>query len=188
MAVEYRKLLIIEDNIEELNELSTYFRMKNQVYTATTLAEGIELAKNNTYDGIILDLILPDGNGINLFNAVDSLPPVVILSDIGSEESMIEGFTQGALDYVVKPCSPKLLEMRLDLRLLPIQKAIITVNGLTVNAVKRTCTFQDKTISLTSSEFNILLFLITHAGQYFLPSEIYENVWKMKSLNTTHKL
>ena len=64
MAVEYRKLLIIEDNIEELNELSTYFSMKNQVYTATTLAEGIELAKNNTYDGIILDLILPDGNGI----------------------------------------------------------------------------------------------------------------------------
>ena len=62
MAVEYRKLLIIEDNIEELNELSTYFSKKNQVYTATTLAEGIELAKNNTYDGISLDLILPDGN------------------------------------------------------------------------------------------------------------------------------
>ena len=185
MAVEYRKLLIIEDNIEELNELSTYFSMKNQVYTATTLAEGIELAKNNTYDGIILDLILPDGNGMSLFNSVHNLPPVVILSNIASEESMMEGFTQGALDYVVKPCSPILLEMRLSLRLLPMQKAIITANGLTVNAVKRTCTFQDKTIALTSSEFNILLFLITHAGQYFLPSEIYENVWKMKSLNTT---
>ena len=62
MAVEYRKLLIIEDNIAELNELSTYFSIKNQVYTATTLSEGIELAKNNTFDGIILDLILPDGN------------------------------------------------------------------------------------------------------------------------------
>ena len=114
MAVEYRKLLIIEDNIAVLNELSTHFSIKNQVHTATTLYDGIELAKNNTFDGIILDLILPDGNGMNLFNSVDSLPPVVILSDIGSEESMMEGFTQGALDYVVKPCSPKLLEMRLS--------------------------------------------------------------------------
>jgi len=185
MAVEYRKLLIIEDNIAQLNELHTYFCIKNQVKTATTLSEGIELAQNNTFDGIILDLILPDGNGMSLFDAVDSLPPVVILSDVGSEESMMEGFSQGALDYVVKPCSPQLLEMRLALRLLPIQKAVISINGLTVNAVTRTCTYQEKPISLTSSEFNILLFLITHAGQYFLPSEIYENVWKMKSLNTT---
>ena len=185
MAVEYRKLLIIEDNIAQLNELHTYFCIKNQVKTATTLSEGIELAQNNTFDGIILDLILPDGNGMSLFDAVDSLPPVVILSDVGSEESMMEGFSQGALDYVVKPCSPQLLEMRLALRLLPIQKAVITINGLTVNAVTRTCTYQEKPISLTSSEFNILLFLITHAGQYFSPSEIYENVWKMKSLNTT---
>ena len=98
---------------------------------------------------------------------------------------MMEGFSQGALDYVVKPCSPELLEMRLSLRLLPAQRATVTVNGLTVNSRQRTCVFRGKSIPLTSSEFNILLFLMTHAGQYFLPNEIYENVWKMKSLHTT---
>ena len=185
MAVEHRKLLIIEDNIAQLKALSNYFGAKNEVYTASTIAHGIELAKSEMLDGIILDLILPDGSGMTLFDAVKELPPVVILSDISSEESMMEGFSQGALDYVVKPCSPELLEMRLSLRLLPVQKSTISVNGLTVNASKRTCTFNNKPIPLTSSEFNILLFLITHSGEYFLPDEIYENVWKMKSLHTT---
>lgn len=185
MVVERRKLLIIEDNIAQLKALSTYFGAKNEVYTASTIAKGVELAKSKILDGIILDLVLPYGSGMTLFDAVENLPPVVILSDISSEESMIEGFSQGALDYVIKPCSPELLEMRLALRLLPVQKATISVNGLTVNATKRTCTFYDKQIFLTASEFNILFFLITHAGQYFLPNEIYENVWKMKSLHTT---
>ncbi len=185
MAVEYRKLLIIEDDLAQLNALRTYFGAKNEVYTATTLAKGIDLAKSKLLDGIILDLVLPDGSGTTLFDAVEDLPPVVILSDIDAEESMMEGFSQGALDYVVKPCSPALLEMRLALRLLPMQKADISVSGLTVSAAKRTCTYQENPIPLTSSEFNILLFLMSHEGQYFLPNEIYENVWKMKSLHTT---
>ncbi len=185
MTIESRKLLLIEDDLIQQHTLSTYFRAKNEVDTASTLAEGIELAKSKLFDGILLDLILPDGSGMTLFDAVENLPPVVILSDISSEETMMEGFSQGALDYVVKPCSPALLEMRLALRLLPLQKATVSVNGLTVNANQRTCTFQEKTISLTSSEFNILFFLVTHAGQYFLPNEIYENVWGMKSLHTT---
>ncbi len=185
MSVEGRRLLIIEDNLAQQKELCDWFGAKNEVYTATTVARGTELAKSKSPDGIILDLVLPDGSGMSLFEAVENLPPVVILSDISSEESMIEGFSQGALDYVVKPCSPELLEMRLSLRLLPAQRATISVNGLTVNSAKRTCAFHGKEISLTSSEFNILFFLITHAGQYFLPNEIYESVWKMKSLHTT---
>ncbi len=185
MTVENRKILIIEDNKDELRALVSHFSRKNEIYTATTLKEGLELAKWRNFDGIILDLILPDGNGMQLFRSNEILPPVVILSEVGSEASMMEGFTQGALDYVVKPCSPKLLEMRLALRLLPIKQATTSINGLTVNATKRTCFFQDKQIPLTSSEFNILYFLITHAGQYFTPNDIYENVWKMKSLNTT---
>lgn len=185
MTVEGRKLLIIEDNTEQLRALASYFGEKNEVDTAPTLAKGIELAKSGHPDGILLDLILPDGSGMSLFDAVNPLPPVVILSDIDSEESMMEGFSSGALDYVVKPCPPRLLEARLALRLLPPRKAVICAGGLTVNAANRACTFENKAIALTSSEFNILFFLMTHAGEYFLPHEIYENVWKMKSLHTT---
>lgn len=185
MAVEDRKLLILEDDLAQQRALSAYFGEKNEVQTASTLAEGIALACAGGFDGILLDLILPDGSGLALFDAVENLPPVVILSDIGSEEAMMEGFSLGAMDYVVKPCSMELLEMRLSLRLLPPQRAAISVNGLTVNAAKRTCSFREKPLALTSSEFNILYFLITHEGQYFLPNEIYENVWKMKSLHTT---
>jgi len=185
MAIEGRKLLIIEDNIAQQRALAVYFGEKNDVYTAATLARGIDLAKSKLPDGIILDLILPDGSGMSLFEAGDPLPPVVILSDIDAEESMMEGFSSGAVDYVVKPCSPKLLEARLALRLLPVGKAEISVRGLTVNATTRACTFEGKPVALTSSEFNILFFLMTHAGEYFLPNEIYENVWKMKSLHTT---
>ena len=170
MAVEDRKLLILEDDLAQQRALSAYFGEKNEVQTASTLAEGIALARAGGFDGILLDLILPDGSGLALFDAVENLPPVVILSDIGSEEAMMEGFSLGAMDYVVKPCSMELLEMRLSLRLLPPQRAAISVNGLTVNAAKRTCSFREKPLALTSSEFNILYFLITHEGQYFLPN------------------
>lgn len=185
MALELRKLLIIEDSLEQLNQLKNYFSKKNTIYAASTLYEGIDIAKNQILDGIILDLVLPDGDGMQLFNHVEYLPPVIILSDIDNEEIMLDGFHNGALDYVVKPCSCELLEARLELRLLPLQKSIISSKGLTIDSAKRTCYFKDSTINLTSSEFNILYFLMTHQGQYFTSYEIYEQVWRMKNLNTT---
>ncbi|MGN1235472.1 MAG: response regulator transcription factor [Christensenellaceae bacterium] len=174
----------MEDDRRLLEEMSNYFQLENEVYTASTLKEAEELFFRQAFDAVVLDLILPDGNGIDLFRLEAPLPPVIILSDLNAEENVMEGLMQGAADYVGKPCSMRLLEMRISLRL-PSGSSVITIEGLTVDTRNRTCKYRGRLIPLTSSEFNILCFLMRNAGEYHTADEIYEKVWNAPSLRTT---
>ena len=126
---------------------------------------------------------MPDGNGINLLGYLGKTP-VIILSDLGADENVIGGLSAGAADYIIKPCSPKVLEARMALRLLPNSKADISLGGLTLNVSDRTAAYKNNPLELTSSEFNVLMFLMQNAGKFYTANEIYEQVWKMPHLNT----
>lgn len=182
--VEYKNVLIVEDNREIRENLVKYFSVMNNVVACETLTQAIEAVKMEKFDIVLLDVILPDGNGLKLIEYTAETP-VVILSDLGSDSNMIDGFSAGAVDYIVKPASNALIEMRMALRLLPDSKAQLSSHGMELNTAKRTAIFCGKPLDLTSSEFNILTFLMQNAGTYFTASEIYESVWKMPHLNTT---
>src|SRR5699024_9240920 len=79
---------------------------------------------------------------------------------------------------------PRLIEARLSLRLLPDDKGRICICGLTADAISRTAEYDGKQLSLTGSEFNILWYLMNHAGVYFDAVTLYEEVWQMPSLKT----
>lgn len=181
-----RKILFVEDDKALLKELTEYFKGNgNVVFAADTLKAAREILERERLDAIVLDVILPDGEGPELLKEDKKRPPVVILSDLGGEEDVLSGLFSGAVDYVVKPCSPKLLETRLALRLLPKQSSRILLHELELDASLRTVKYRKKTISLTGSEFNVLHFLMLHAGEFFSSKEIYEYVWKAPSLRTT---
>lgn len=184
--VSGRKILFVEDDETIRVEQAKYFRMRgNTIYEASCLKEAIKLLKSVSFDAVILDIVLPDGEGLDIFSLDCQLPPVLILSDLGSDYDMLEGFSAGALDYVVKPCSPKVLEARLSLRLIPKENAILSLHQLTLDTIRRTASYNHVSITLTSSEFNILLFLMKNAGVFFTAEEIYEKVWQMPSLKST---
>ncbi len=126
---------------------------------------------------------MPDGNGIELLRYLRRTP-VIILSDLGTDENVIGGLSAGAADYIVKPCSPQVIEAKMSLRLLPNGKANLSSGGLTLNVQSRTAVYKNTVLDFTSSEFNILTFLMQNAGVYFNANEIYEQVWKMPHLNT----
>ena len=126
---------------------------------------------------MLLDVILPDGSGLKLLERAGDTP-VIILSDLGSDGNVLEGFSAGAADYVV-------IEARMSLRLLPRANAQISSYGLVLDLAKRTAVYNKRQLDLTSSEFNILMFLMQNAGKFFTAAEIYEQVWKMPYLNTT---
>lgn len=130
-----------------------------------------------------MDLILPDGNGKKLISYLGQTP-VVILSDLDTDENLIDGLTSGAADYIVKPASVPLIETRMALRLLPASKAELSSGGLTLNANSRTAIYENTKLELTSSEFNILMFLMQNAGDFYTANEIYERVWRMPHMNT----
>lgn len=181
--VEFKNVLIVEDCDRLRESLAAHFSAKNNVTACSNLHEAKAAATENKYDIVLLDLILPDGNGKELISFIGQTP-VVILSDLGTDENVIDGISSGAADYIVKPASIPLIEARMALRLLPSSKAELSSGGLTVNVNSRTATFGNKTLNLTSSEFNILMFLMQNAGNFYTANEIYEQVWKMPHLNT----
>lgn len=182
--VEYKRILIVEDNAELRYELYERFSAVNSVTAVGDLAHAIAALESIRFDIILLDVILPDGSGLKLFEHIVNIP-VVILSDLGSDSNLLEGFTAGAADYIVKPASPEIIEARMSLRLLPDTEAVILLHGLELDINKRTGTYNKKPLELTSSEFNILMFLMQNAGVFFTANEIYERVWKMPHLNTS---
>lgn len=184
--VEFKNVLIVEDGDNLRESLAAYFSERNKVTACKNLKEAVAAANGNEYDIVLLDLILPDGNGKELikFFTQSPPPPIIILSDLGTDENIIDGFSAGAADYIVKPASIPLIETRMALRLLPNSKAAIKLGGMTLNVNNRTAFYDGRTLDLTSSEFNILMFLMQHKGAFFTANEIYEQVWKMPHLNT----
>lgn len=182
--VEFKNILIVEDSDTLRESLTEYFSVMNKVTPCPNLKSAIAASNENDYDIALLDLILPDGNGLKLMEHLGQTP-VVILSDLGAENNVIEGFTAGAADYIIKPASNALIEIRMSLRLLPDENAKITLHNLVLNISKRTAVYKSTALNLTSSEFNILMFLMQNAGVFYTASQIYEQVWKAPHLNTT---
>lgn len=182
--VSGRRLLFVEDDIEFCNQLKTYFEARdNEVVFAHSIKTAREALSGLPFDAVVLDLLLPDGDGIELLDGATDLPPVLILTTVNNEYDMIEGFTAGACDYALKPCSPELLEMRLSLRLLPPAHSTVQMHGIVLDLVKREGYYNDEPLKLTGSEFNILHFFMTNAGQYFRAEAIYEKLWHAPSLH-----
>lgn len=182
--VQFKNVLIVEDNDALRQELKDYFSAFNSVTDASNLAQATAAVQDKKFDIILLDVILPDGSGLQLFEHVSDVP-VVILSDLGEDSNILDGFSAGATDYIVKPASPEIIEARMALRLLPTGHEKITLNGLVLDMAKRTAVYRDRPLELTSSEFNILMYLMQNAGKFCTASEIYEKVWQMPHLNTT---
>lgn len=185
-TVTGRKILIVDADEGTVDELSEHFeRRGNFVRRAADLSSAIGVLKTTVFDAIVLDPALPDGDGLELFSDSSALPPVLILSVLGNDSDILHGLSAGACDYAVKPCSPELVEARLSLRLPSSPDGPITVHGLTLDINERSAAFNGKEIRFTYSEFNILYFLMTHAGTFYNATQIYENVWHAPGLKNT---
>lgn len=183
-----RTLLFIEDDEKLKREMIAYFSPQNTVFTASDVEDAVELlTERGDFDVVVLDLILKNSMGMEIFNLLPQLspPPVIILSSLDGEDTILTGLTSGAVDYVVKPCSMRLLETHIAMRLLPKEDAIKTFGAFSVNANTRTVKYKGMPIPLTPSEFNILFFLVKNRGRYFTADEIYEEIWCAPSLHTT---
>ncbi len=183
-SIKYKNILIVEDSNEWRDALYEHFAPTNKVTAAKNLAEAHAALQEGSFDILLLDLILPDGDGLSLLDTLNDSIPVVIFSDLGSDEHVLQGLESGAADYIVKPTSLQIVEARMALRLLPPKEAVLARRGLTLNVAKRTVDYVGAFLNLTSNEFNILLFLMQNAGTVFSAAEIYEKVWKMPHMNS----
>jgi DNA-binding response OmpR family regulator len=158
------QILIVEDEVKIAETVKEYLeRDGHQVRHVTTVADALDRI-NADIDLIILDLMLPDGQGEDICKRVVSLynTPVIMLTSKRSEQSRINGFAYGADDYLTKPFSPRELAMRVKSvlkRARPRDNTIHLEDDIIVYLDRRTVTKHGAEVKLTPNEYAILLCL-----------------------------
>jgi two-component system response regulator MprA len=143
--------------------------------------EGLRMARDRPPDLVLLDLMIPKIDGVEVCRRLraGSDVPIIILTARDSVADKIGGLDAGADDYVTKPFAFEELEarMRAALRRKEPGDEVITVGDLTIRPASREVTRGGRSIELTSREFDLLLYLARHAGRVLDRNQILENVW-----------
>jgi DNA-binding response OmpR family regulator len=159
-------------------------------FEVTTAADGeraLAIAGAWNPDLIILDLMLPNKDGLEVCRALrrESQVPIIMLTARGEETDRIVGLEVGADDYVVKPFSPRELLARIKAVLRrsasrPGEERnadLVRVDGLTINPRTRSVELNGEAVNLTAKEFDLLAFIASHPGQVFTREQLMNHVW-----------
>ncbi len=187
MVIGKVRVLVIEDDAPIRQFLRTSLLQHDyDVTEATTGAEGIELATQQTPDLVILDLGLPDMEGIDVLGQLRLWlnSPVIALSERSREQDKVDALDAGADDYVTKPFGVRELmaRMRAILRRGNIAPAAskFTVGELEVDVAARQVRVRGELVHLTPMEFRLLAFLVQHAGKVLTHRAMLEQVWGLE--------
>ncbi len=186
------KVLVVEDNPQITDFLQK--DLKEQGYSVDISHDGREgfyLATTNIYDIIILDIMIPFLNGVELCKELRSnkiTTPILMLTAKDDSEDIIEGLDSGADDYMTKPFVLK--ELLARLRVLQRRNNQTTnqlvFKDLKIDILKKTVSREDKDIELTAKEFAILEILLQNQNTIVSESMIIESVWDMNYSNASN--
>jgi two-component system OmpR family response regulator len=179
------KLLLVEDD----EETAAYVRkalaeVGHVVDRAADGREGLMLAAGEPYDVIILDRMLPEMEGLSILRTIRAIgvkTPVLVLTALGGIDDRVEGLEAGGDDYLVKPFAFAELLARVNAlaRRPPPQDAptVLQVADLQLDLLKRTVFRSGRRIDLQPKEFQVLEFLMRHAGKVVTRTMLLEGVW-----------
>ncbi|MFM2358370.1 MAG: hypothetical protein RLY16_363 [Bacteroidota bacterium] len=181
-----KKILIADDEPDILEIIQFNLQSEGyEVITARNGDEAIDLAKKHQPELIILDVMMPGKNGIDVCNILRTQPAfnetlIIFLSALSDEGSEVKGLESGADDYLSKPISPKVLISKVNAlfrRLIKEESPIIQLGELTINREKYLITYQNEDIVLARKEFELLALLASKPGKVFLRNDILNQVW-----------
>ena len=179
-------ILIVDDEKSLLDHLDRYLRGAgyDSIKTASNLAQAKYQLAHHSVDLIILDLMLPDGSGMDLLKSVRqrSHMPVIILSALDGIDDRREGFESEADDYIVKPFLAEDLLWRIEAVLRRSfhgdQSKLVDLNGAVFDPSKGTITRWNNEEKLTAKQFKILSLLEANLNHIVSIDQILENVWE----------
>ena len=186
-----RKILVIEDNEDLARLLELHLRdLAYDIDLAFDGGQGWDQFNHNTYDLVILDLMLPGIDGMELCRRIRSRPDytaILMLTSKSAELDRVLGLEMGADDYVTKPFSIRELMARVKAIFRRIdtfksqtrenQTAAIRAGNLTIEPDRRQVTLKEKAIDLTAKEFDLLLHFARNAGRVFTRAQLLDTVW-----------
>jgi DNA-binding response OmpR family regulator len=178
------KILIVEDEKTLAREMKLFlekaFYLCDRAHTA---AEARKLMIENEYDFILLDLGLPDADGLDLLNETKKICPhasYIILTARGNLEDRIKGLDLGADDYLAKPFS--LLELQSRMQAISRRKSgnndpVLELGDFSIDLNKRAVRFEEKEIELSRKEFDLLSYLLLHKNRPLTRMQLSEHIW-----------
>ena len=188
-----KKILLIEDEVGVVSFIKK--GLEEIGYEISVAFDGntaLSMVKNNEFDLLILDIMLPDINGLEVCKKVretDKIIPILFLTALGSSENIVVGLESGGDDYLVKPF--KFVELVARIKSLIRrsshaniseqvdfnQKDIFSFEDLQVNDYTKKVSRGGKDISLTSTEYKLLMYFLLNPGKVISRTEILEAVW-----------
>lgn len=174
------KILLVEDNKSIIKGLEYAFAQNGySCEYCLSLDEAVRKAPFN-YDAAVLDIMLPDGNGFDLFKKIRRYSdlPVIFLTAVDDEDSVVNGLELGADDYITKPFSTRELIARIKrVANKNSKKNIITVSGVTLDLDKSAVFENGKQLELTALEYKLLSLMMQNVGKVVTRELIFEKIW-----------
>ena len=182
------KILIVDDEPDIL-EILRYNLSKEgyQIFTAQQGKEGMEIARKELPDLIILDIMLPQSDGIEICRELRAMPAftntlIIFLTARGEAYSEIAGFEVGADDYITKPVKPRVLVSRIKALFRrqihgKEEENILHFGNLIIDKTRYIILKNDVEVFLPKKEFEILLLLTSKPGKLFTRHDIYTSIW-----------
>lgn len=191
-------VLVVEDETQMLRFLRTALSAQDyRVLEAGTAKEALVMATTHSPELILLDLGLPDGDGIELTRQIRewSRVPIIVISARGREDDKVTALDAGADDYLTKPfgVNELLARMRVALRHaaqagMDTASTVIEVGPLRIDQVRREVVVQGREVHLTPIEYRLIVLLAKNAGRVLTHRQILKEVWGPHSVNETHYL
>ncbi len=188
------KLLVVED---EPNLLSIIRKglseNNNEVSVAMDGRTALEMIQNHSFDVVILDIMLPDINGIEIcrrLRASKNFVPVLLLTALGTTENVVTGLNAGADDYMIKPFKFSELEARISALARRSNQDnrpndILVIEDLEIDGRSKSVKRSGESIVLTAKEFKLLFYLAKNAGNILSREQLLDNVWDINfDMNT----
>ena len=187
------KILLVDDEKDILEFISYNLRKEGyEVITARNGRDGIELAKKSIPQLILLDVMMPEMDGIETCEEIRKIPGlenivIAFLTARGEDYSQIAGFEAGGDDYIIKPIKPKVLISRIKALLKRYdhstisesesKESIVSHEGLILDRERFLVIKDDKDLTLPKKEFELLSLLISKPDKVFRRDEIFHKVW-----------
>jgi two-component system, OmpR family, KDP operon response regulator KdpE len=183
-AANRPRVLICDDEQQILRALRVILRDAGfEALPAGTIEEALDVAAVRAPDAAIIDLMLPDGDGVELCRKLRewSAMPLIVLSAVGDEDAKVRALAAGADDYITKPFGPRELVARLEANLRrstgDSEDSVVTAAGLELDLARHTVTVDGKEVHLTPTEFDLLRELARNRGRLLTHRELLVAVW-----------
>ena len=190
------KILLIDDNAELVSMISGILTKSGfeSIYTAGSCSSGLEVFLKEEPQLVILDIMLPDGDGFTLFRRLreQSQVPILFLSARDEDNDRLFGLGLGADDYIEKPVDPQILAAKIravlqrtsDLH----RKETISCCGVVIERAQHRAFVDGNLMELNAKEFELLTLLVSNAGKTLRKEYIFASIWGMDSFSEQQTL